>query len=272
MGRSKLPSRIERVLWAGHSNRLRLRNKSSIRVYLRSGPVNLPHQPSTMSESSMSKPRRNPSRSARPTDCTDELWYPNIRDPGSDVDRQIQTLNREAYSGDVFGRVDDLLMFTLFATKQAKQPRKRRHHAVIPERASDQPMKLTIEEGAEAANICSGLLGGKEASMDEVQRAVSELQRKIQAFQSPEEEWAPCLRQCVEFLVEFECVWEFGFEPMNQFALQVLAYIFCGKRSRHLQGGISKRRSVIRPEGSAGHTSRLLHQGDMQLDVERCGA
>ena len=94
-------------------------------------------------------------------------------------------------------------MFALFATKEAKQPRKRRHHAVIPERASDQPMKLTIEEGAEAAKICSDLLSG-EASMDEVHRAVSELRMKIPPFQSPEKEWAPCLRQCVQFLVDFE--------------------------------------------------------------------
>ena len=181
---------------------------------IRTGELSTTTTTSTMSSTSISNPRRNPTRSARPTTCTDELWYPNIKNPESDVDRQIQTLNGEAYPADIFGRVDDLLMFTLFATKQAKRPRKRRHHAVIPEQASDRPMTLTIEEGAEAAQICGHLLSGKEASMDEVRRVASELQSKIPPFRSPEQAaWAPCLRQCVHFLLDFEGRREFASEP-----------------------------------------------------------
>ena len=198
---------------AGPSNQLRLGKKDIYLSLSKDRPGESSTTTSIISAASMSMPRRNPPRSARPTDCTDQSWYPNIRDPGSDVDRQIQTLNGEAYPADVFGRVDDLLMFTLFATKKAKQPRKRHHHAVIPEQASDRPMTLTIEEGAEAAQICRDLLSGKEASMDEVRKAVSELQRKIPPFRSPKQGWAPCLRQCVQFLVDFEGGLIFGSDP-----------------------------------------------------------
>jgi hypothetical protein len=145
-------------------------------------------------------PRRNPSRSARPTNLAEEWWVPELTVPQSDVDRQIQTLNSEAYPADIFGRADDLLMFSLFATKQATHPKKRRHHAVIPEQVSNQPM-LTRDEGAKAAKICESLMIGNDASMDEVRRVVSELQRDIGLFQSPEQQWVPCLRQCAEFLV-----------------------------------------------------------------------
>ena len=144
------------------------------------------------------EPRRNPSRSARPANCVDEWWDPHGTRLDSDIDRQIQKLNREAYPASIFGRVDDLLMFALFATKQASQPKKRRHHAVIPEQVSNQPM-LTREEGAKAAKICRPLVTGQEASLDEVHRAVSELQREIALFRSPEQQWTPCLGQCAEF-------------------------------------------------------------------------
>jgi hypothetical protein len=145
-----------------------------------------------------SQPRRNPSRSARPANCIDEWWDPHGTRLDSDVDRQIQRLNGEAYPADIFGRVDDLLMFTLFATKQASQPKKRRHHAVIPQQVSNRPM-LTRDEGARAAKICRALVSGNDASMDEVHAVVSELQREIALFQSPERQWVPCLGQCAEF-------------------------------------------------------------------------
>jgi hypothetical protein len=162
----------------------------------------------TLSESRMSaaEPRRNPSRAARPTNFKDGWWYPESTVAHSDVDRQIQTLNKEAYPADLFGRADDLLMFSLFATKQAthgkrKRPRKR-HHAVIPQQVTNQPM-LTRDEGATAAKICESLLSGNDASMDEVCSVVSELEKQIPLFRSPERLWLPCLQQCAEFLFFF---------------------------------------------------------------------
>ena len=148
------------------------------------------------------QPRKNPSRSARPARCVDEWWDPHATRTrlDSDVDRQIQKLNREAYPAEIFGRVDDLLMFTLFATKQATNPKKRRHHAVIPEQVSDQLM-LTRDEGAKAAKICRPLVIGNDASMDVVHTVVSELQKEMAQFQSPARQWVSCLGQCAEFRV-----------------------------------------------------------------------
>lgn len=153
------------------------------------------------------KPRRNPSRAARPTIFKDGWWDPELTKEltvaHSDVDRQIYMLNREAYPAELFGRADDLLMFSLFATKQAspshRHRKRQRHHAVIPEQVTDQQM-LTRDEGAKAAKICEPLLIGKDASMDMVHTVVSELKRDFALFQSPEQQWVPCLRQCAEFL------------------------------------------------------------------------
>ena len=96
-------------------------------------------------------------------------------------------------------------MFSLFATKQATRRNRRRHHAVVPEQVTNQPM-LTRDEGAKAAKICEPLLIGKDASMGVVNRVVSELKRDIALFQSPEQQWEPCLRQCAEFPFFFDAI------------------------------------------------------------------
>ena len=51
-------------------------------------------------------------------------WDPKLKNPESKVDRQIHVLNNDAYLADIFGRADDLLLFSLFANKG----KKRRHH------------------------------------------------------------------------------------------------------------------------------------------------
>jgi hypothetical protein len=129
----------------------------------------------------------------------EEWWVPESTITHSDVDRQIRALNIEAYPADLFGKADDLLMFSLFAAKQATRPkRKKRFHSVIPEQVTNHPM-LTKDEGRKAANICEPLLSGNDASMEEVRRVVSELKREIALFQSPEQQWVPCLRQCAVY-------------------------------------------------------------------------
>jgi hypothetical protein len=157
----------------------------------------------------MSQPRRNPPRSAKRLEAIDftdeEAWHPEMK-PKSDIDHQIRKLNGEAYSADIFGRVDDLLVFALFATKQASNPKKRRHHAVLPVQVSNQKM-LTNDDGAIASQVCKPLHTGNEASMVEVKRVVSELQERFPLFQSAEQEWEQCLQQCVKFLF---VVWILG--------------------------------------------------------------
>jgi hypothetical protein len=59
----------------------------------------------------------------------DEYYDPNLKNPHSHVNRQLRALSLEAYPVDVFGWVDDLVMFSAFASKGKKH----RHHAIIPE-------------------------------------------------------------------------------------------------------------------------------------------
>src|ERR1700758_5406337 len=71
------------------------------------------------------EPRRNPPRSAKrakfdKSELLDEYWEPDLKNPASHVDRRLQALNLEAYPVNVFGRVDDLIMFSAFASKGKK--------------------------------------------------------------------------------------------------------------------------------------------------------
>src|ERR1700761_7872797 len=138
--------------------------------------------------------RRNPPRSAKrakfdKSESLNEYWEPDLKNPASHVDRRLQALNLEAYPVNVFGRGDDLIMFSAFARKR----KKRRHHAVIPERPKGSNEALpTAEVGKTAARLCHPIFGGRPASWDEVGKVALELQKSISEFQSSSQEWVQC--------------------------------------------------------------------------------
>jgi hypothetical protein len=122
-------------------------------------------------------------------------WDPKLKNPESKVDRQIHVLNNDAYLADIFGRADDLLLFSLFANKG----KKRRHHAVKPEPAQESKSSpISNDDGKAAAKICKRLLDGEvpcDEVLTEVKGAVLKLQDEIPVFKSDEARWAACLQQ-----------------------------------------------------------------------------
>jgi hypothetical protein len=142
--------------------------------------------------------RRNPSRSAKRAEpqpgVSDEFFDPDAKNPTSKVDRQLRILNLQAYPTNIFGWVDDLIMFGAFSKKGGK----RRHHAVIPERSKGSNSALPpAEVGKKVAEICKPIFSGREASWDAVCEVASLLQKGIPYFHPETPELGKCLPQCV---------------------------------------------------------------------------
>ena len=136
-------------------------------------------------------PRRNPvraSRAAQPTGSVDQ-WDPKNQEAENEVDERLHILNWEAYMACLFGRADNLLMFSLFANKG----KKRRSHAVMPERAQEGKQNpLSKKDGSLAGRICKNSPDGK---WETVKKTVLELENQVPMFQSDETKWSTCLQQ-----------------------------------------------------------------------------
>jgi hypothetical protein len=114
--------------------------------------------------------RRNPTRSSRSVPTTPSTiesdWFPEIKNPSSKVHQQINTLNSQAYSLEMFAKADSFLIFMAFAQKGKKC----RHHAVKlePAQTSADHAPLSNEDGILAANICKQQFDGSEPSWEAV--------------------------------------------------------------------------------------------------------
>lgn len=142
--------------------------------------------------------RRNPprsSRSTKPISSVDDLvdeWYPNAKYPTCSIDGRVQLLNKEAYLADLFGRADDLVVYSSFANKG----KKRRHHCVKPGWAqANKPNPLSGDDGITAANVCKPLFSNGEVTWEDVKKVVSKLQDNVALFRSDEGQWSSCLQQ-----------------------------------------------------------------------------
>lgn len=140
--------------------------------------------------------RRNPSRSAKRAEPQPErwveLWEPSTKHPNSMVDRRLRALNLEAYPADVFGWVDDLVILSAFSSKG----KKRRHHAVLPERSMGSNKALPPAElGKKAARICKPIFSENEASWGAVCVVASLLEEGIPEFYPETPESRDCLLQ-----------------------------------------------------------------------------
>jgi hypothetical protein len=127
----------------------------------------------------------------QPTGRVDQ-WGPKTQEAQSEVDERLHILNQEAYLACLFGRADNLLVFSLFANKG----KKRRSHAVMPEQAQQgertQPSPLSKEEGRLAAQICKNDADG---SWKKVKEVVAKLEKDVPMFRSDEKKWSACLQQ-----------------------------------------------------------------------------
>lgn len=141
--------------------------------------------------------RRNPPRLSKSvaiaSSAVESDWFSEIKEPTSKVHQQINVLNLQAYSSEVFAKADSFLIFTAFTQKG----KKRRHHAVKSEPAqpSASHNPLSKEDGILAAKICKQHFSGSEPSWEAIVQTVSNLQDKIPDFHSDDKDWSACLRQ-----------------------------------------------------------------------------
>jgi len=146
--------------------------------------------------------RRNPPRLSKSvaiaSSAADSDWFPEIKEPTSEVHQQINTLNCQAYPSKMFAKADSFLIFTAFIQKG----KKRRHHAVKSEPAhpSVNHDLLSKEDGILAAKICKQHFSSNEPSWEAVVQSVSDLQDKILKFHSDDKGWSACLQQYVPFV------------------------------------------------------------------------
>ena len=168
--------------------------------------------------------RRNPTRSSRSVPINPSTiesdWFPEIKNPSSEVHQQINTLNSQAYQSEMFAKADSFLIFMAFAQKG----KKRRHHAVKPEPAqtSTNHAPLSNEDGILAANICKRQFDGSEPSWKAVVQSVNDLQDQILHFRSDDKDWSSCLNQYGHFYFSILSFILF----FHKFALQILLTIF----------------------------------------------
>jgi hypothetical protein len=68
--------------------------------------------------------------------------------PGNELERLIERLNKQAFASSSYAQVDDILVYSLFATKH----RAGNHRALVPLTAGDGPW-MTRKEALSIANI-----------------------------------------------------------------------------------------------------------------------
>src|SRR6266478_9493760 len=133
--------------------------------------------------------------SAKPTKFTSGLfeWTSDVKEQLlSEEERQILTLNREAYPADVFAKADDMLVFSLFVGKGDKHC----HHAVKAKPAqTNHQMALMNKAGRLAAQICKPLFNNGDSSWEAVKSMASRLHKEVPDFRLDMEGWGNCLSQ-----------------------------------------------------------------------------
>ena len=164
---------------------------------------------------------RNPPRLSKSvaiaSSAMESDWFPEIKEPASEVHQQINTLNCQAYWSEMFAKADSFLILIAFVQKGKKHC----HHAVKPEPAqpSASHYPLSKEDGILAARICKQHFSGSEPSWEAVVQSVSDLQDKISDFGSDAKDWPACLSQYASFMPLFPSPSQFSISLLYRYSL-----------------------------------------------------